>query len=977
MAASLTAAVAAPVSAQSNLPSLTVTNVTATGATLNMSGWTHKWYYKQTAPTVGSCTEVAAGTSTADLTGLESGAVHVYRPYASSGCSLSWVAPASFATVGVVRSAVNLVVPEEGSASYTVKLATAPTHSVTVTLTVGQSDDGDITFDTDGQTAGNQSTLTFSTTTWSTAQPVRVSAANDPDKLYGTATITHTTASTDTAYNSTTFDVAVAEGDNDVCQGTTAVGGSGVSSGGLVDDCNILLAAKDTLRGTATLNWATTTAMASWDGITVINGRVDTISLFDKSLSGVIPSTIGNLTSLRYLYLSGNSLSGSIPSEMGNLSNLRSLYLSRNSLSGSIPSEMGNLSNLRSLYLGDNGFSGSIPTWLGNLSNLRYLSLPKNGFSGSIPTWLGNLTNLTYLDLFANKLSGSIPSGLKKLTKLQSISLTYNDLSGSIPTWLGNLTTLKQLGLSYIGLSGSIPSELGNLTSLQTLSLYSNGLSGSIPSELGNLTNLTTLYLFNNGLSGSIPSELGNLTSLTTLDLARNGLSGCVPSNLVEFLSTINPQRSNNMNVNLSACDGLSFSDLRVSVPEGSTATYTVRLATAPSDSVTVAVSISGDGDLTASPASLSFTTSDWDTAQTVTVSAAEDADTDNGTATIAHTATSTDSDYNGPADSVTVSEADNDPVLRASNITRNGAELSLSNHSTAWWYKQTAPSEGSCISVSAGTTSVSLSGLAAGTGHTYKAYSDSACGTELASTTFATTAAAQPPTSGPSLPATLPPITNAPPSQSSLPAEFYSGPVSGPDYCATASLGGQRTYAFDSDGDGVADACSLPGTRRDAVVTQTAADTLVSEYPQQFAVYLVAACQQISGEDWGDDEASLALDACGSGAAAAGTVNLSEPDDPDLFYSGPITGPDYCANASLGGQRTYAFDSDGDGVADVCSLPYTRREAVARQIAVDEFVEIYFYGLRYRALLAQTCDDVGNNDYGDDPDDLANDICA
>ncbi len=37
---------------------------------------------------------------------------------------------------------------------------------------------------------------------------------------------------------------------------------------GLVQDCETLLAAKDGLRGTATLDWATSTAVSSWEGIT-------------------------------------------------------------------------------------------------------------------------------------------------------------------------------------------------------------------------------------------------------------------------------------------------------------------------------------------------------------------------------------------------------------------------------------------------------------------------------------------------------------------------------------------------------------------------------------------------------------------------------------------------------------------------------------------------------------------------------------
>ena len=48
------------------------------------------------------------------------------------------------------------------------------------------------------------------------------------------------------------------------------------------------------------------------------------------------------------------------------------------------------------------------------------------------------------------------------------------------------------------------------------------------------------------------------------------------------------------------------------------------------------------------------------------------------------------------------------------------------------------------------------------------------------------------------------------------------------------------------------------------------------------------------------------------------------------------ITGPEFCLNRSFGGPATYPHDSDGDGVADVCSLPRTRRAAAARQNALE-----------------------------------------
>ena len=76
--------------------------------------------------------------------------------------------------------------------------------------------------------------------------------------------------------------------------------------------------------------------------------------------------------------MDSNQLNGSIPSSLGNLTNLRSLFLQRNDLSGSIPSSLGNLTNLEWLYLVGNQFSGCIPASLREIerNNLNSLGLP-------------------------------------------------------------------------------------------------------------------------------------------------------------------------------------------------------------------------------------------------------------------------------------------------------------------------------------------------------------------------------------------------------------------------------------------------------------------------------------------------------------------------------------------------------------------------------------------------------------------------
>ena len=107
----------------------------------------------------------------------------------------------------------------------------------------------------------------------------------------------------------------------------------------LVDDCSILLGLKSDLAGAATLNWASTAAIGTWDGVTVSgpSNRVNALALANKSLNGIIPAGLGSLTGLTSLDLSNNQLTGMIPEELGGLPGLTTLRLSGNSLSGCIP----------------------------------------------------------------------------------------------------------------------------------------------------------------------------------------------------------------------------------------------------------------------------------------------------------------------------------------------------------------------------------------------------------------------------------------------------------------------------------------------------------------------------------------------------------------------------------------------------------------------------------------------------------------
>ena len=308
------------------------------------------------------------------------------------------------------------------------------------------------------------------------------------------------------------------------------------TNSGRIRDCEALLEARDTLAGTATtLNWSENVSLGDWIGVGVDREtrRVARLFLQRRGLNGTIPSALGDVSSLEWLYLHGNDLTGSIPAELAELSSLTRLYLNHNELSGAIPAQLGEMTGLHQLYLHRNELTGTIPAELGDMTDLQWLSLYSNEFTGTIPGELSSLSNLRRLYLHDNDLAGPIPvDDLVMLTDLTHLYLDSNPIGGEIPVELGTMTNLTHLRLQRAGFTGEIPSELGALTNLVWLALYNNRLDGPIPTELGDLANLQRLYLHNNELSGPIPSELGNLSALTDLWLKQNRLSGDIPAEL-------------------------------------------------------------------------------------------------------------------------------------------------------------------------------------------------------------------------------------------------------------------------------------------------------------------------------------------------------------------------------------------------------------------------------------------------------------
>ena len=101
-------------------------------------------------------------------------------------------------------STTTLTVAEGGTNTYTVELATQPRENVTVALTVDGSTDVTV----------SPPSLTFTMSTWDTAQTVTVSAAQDTDSKDDTATVNH--AASGQGYASVTGSVTVTVDDDEI-----------------------------------------------------------------------------------------------------------------------------------------------------------------------------------------------------------------------------------------------------------------------------------------------------------------------------------------------------------------------------------------------------------------------------------------------------------------------------------------------------------------------------------------------------------------------------------------------------------------------------------------------------------------------------------------------------------------------------------------------------------------------------------------
>ncbi len=148
---------------------------------------------------------------------------------------------------------------------------------------------------------------------------------------------------------------------------------------------------------------------------------------------GLEDASFVGLDSLRFLDLDGNAFNSTIPSVLGSLPNLEFLYLSDSFLMGDL-SWMEGMSAIRELWIDTNpGITGPIFPFIGDLGTLESWSMTFNSLTGTLPTELGNLSNMKQMWLYANQLTGMIPTELGSIPRMRILQLEGNSFTGIMP----------------------------------------------------------------------------------------------------------------------------------------------------------------------------------------------------------------------------------------------------------------------------------------------------------------------------------------------------------------------------------------------------------------------------------------------------------------------------------------------------------------------------------------------------------------
>ncbi len=545
-------------------------------------------------------------------------------------------------------------VAEGNTTTVDVKLAAAPTVSMTVTL----SNDGDSDVSWSGTTLSGDA-LTFTTTNWNQAQTVTLTAADDDDFVNDTEVLT-LTASKSGGYNGETAEITVTIEDDDTAGITVPPVVSLIE--GSTTTVEVNLAAVPTAEVTVTLSDDGDSDL-TWSG-TALSGDALTFTTTNWNVAQTVTLTAAQdddfVNDTEILTLT-TSKSGGYNGETANVA----VTITDNNVSGiaalsevSLTEGSSTTSEVRlataptanvTVTFSDDGDSDV--SWSGTTLSGNALTFTTTNWNVAQTVTLTAAQDDDFVDdTEILTLTASTSGGYNGETTEITVTIDDNDVPGitvsnAATVTEGSTTTVEvKLAATPTGEVAVTLSDDGD----SDVSWSGTAVSGDV------LTFTTTNWNVAQAVTLTAAEDEDFEDETVELNLTASG--GGYDGVTADITVTIDDNDVDG--------GGITVPNT-ATMTEGSTTTVEVKLAAAPKDDVTVTLSDDGDSDVswsgtTLSGDALTFTTANWNVGQTMTLMAAEDDDFVKDTEILTLTA-SKSGGYNGETAEITVTITDND----------------------------------------------------------------------------------------------------------------------------------------------------------------------------------------------------------------------------------------------------------------------------------------------------------------------------
>ena len=526
-------------------------------------------------------------------------------------------------TPALTLSAAALSVPEQGSATYTVRLATLPVGGP-VTVAVTGAGDG-ITVDTDGATGGDQDTLTFTAGSWATAQTVTVAAADDQDAASERVTLTHTATGAD--YGGVSADLEATAADDDAPQVALALSSSSIGESGGAATVTATLDRQSSVAVTVTVAASPVSPAVAGDFMLSAANTLTFAANATASAGTVTVTAVGNTTDApdKTVTVSGSLGLAQDPSPV-------TLTITDDDAAPGVTLSLSDAS------IGESGGTSTVSAALSHPSSAA-TTVTVTAVAGAFTAPSGAAGYIV------------IPAGgTTAATDTVTITAVDNDVDAPDNPVTVTATVANDQGAgSVTGATLTLEDDEGAPTvtlSVSPASISENGATATVRATLSGrssepttvtVTAQANVFTVASGAGATIIVAAGQTTTTDTATITAVDNAVDAADNPVTVTGT--PTNGHGVGAVTGASLTLTDDDVagivtspttsaasRVRTSEdGSTATVAVSLATEPTGDVRMDVASSDTAQGTVSPAMLTFTATNWNTAQTVTLTGVDD----------------------------------------------------------------------------------------------------------------------------------------------------------------------------------------------------------------------------------------------------------------------------------------------------------------------------------------------------------------